>query len=135
MRFPHSLLLLFVAACGGDSLTPPLERGIRILQGAGFADTAAAGMSQLIVEVHDTRGARVPVGTIVRFTATNALVSQLDDNRLSSFVEKGVDASGRASVLVRLGSVAGSAMITITVPTLALADTAKFTICQAGLCS
>src|SRR5262245_33860242 len=108
-RFPRSLLLLLTAACS-ESVAPTIDSGIRILQGAGFADTAAAGMSQLLVEVHDTRGGRVPVGTIVRFTATNAIVTQLDDNVASSVLEKGVDASGRAGVLVRLGTVTGSAM-------------------------
>jgi hypothetical protein len=129
MRFSASLLLLLVAACGGESLAPPLEGGMRIVRGASQSDTVAAMTAlPLVVEVHDTRGGPVPTGTIVRFTATNAVVTQLDDNVAKSVVESGVDASGRAGVYVRLGTVAGSAMITITVPTLALADTAKYTI-------
>ena len=129
IRFPRSLLLLLVAACGSDSLAPPIQRGMKFVRGAGISDTATAiPTSALVVEVHDSTGARAPVGTAVRFTATNVLVSQLDATAFSSFVARAVDSSGRAAVLVRLGSVAGSGTVAISVPALGLADTAKYTI-------
>ena len=129
MRFPRRLLLLLVAACGGDSLAPPIQRGMRIVQGAGVSDTVTAiATTALVIEVHDSTGVRAPLGTVVRFTGTNVVMSQLDANLFTPFVAKGVDDSGRAAVLVRLGTVAGSGTIAIAVPTLGIVDTARYTI-------
>jgi hypothetical protein len=129
MRFSVSLFLLLIVACGGDSVAPPVERGVKIIQGAGITDTATAVFrSGLIIEVHDTSGARAPAGTIVRFDGTNAFVAQPRDTAFSSFVSGSVDASGRVVVSVQLGSYTGSGIIAITVPTLGIVDTARYTI-------
>lgn len=143
-------LLSAVTACGGDAAsgtnssgnTPPLPTpGLHILAGAGVADTVdTAPLQSLTVQLADASGQPVR-GTVVRFTATagtipgpyplttsTMLVSDLKSAAWTSFVSVSTDSSGLASVLVRLGAVAGTGMILVNAPTAGLLDTAKYTV-------
>ena len=124
-------------SCGDSS--GPGNRGasLRIVSGAGERDTVQAQPTvPLVVEVRDSTGAKAPQGTTVRFTAvpansqtgTEMLVQNLSSTAYTSFVAAETDAAGRAAVLVMLGTITGTGRIAISVPTLSLLDTARYTI-------
>lgn len=105
--------------------------------GANITDTVASPLPQaLIVEVHDSTGALVPAGTVVRFSSVlrspplgvEVYVQPLTTQSFGTFATGSTDAAGRASVLVKFGTLAGTGRIAISVPTLALLDTARYTI-------
>ena len=146
-RIRHHVALVSVvilgAACGdggtGPSSGPP---GVRIVAGAGATDTVLTQPAQaLIAEVRDTRGKVVP-GVIVRFQSrppsdtarqfyeAAIFVCQLTASSCfnSQFVADTTDRSGRVKALVRLGSVAGKAVVLVTVPELGVQDSATFTV-------
>jgi len=127
-------LCAFAAACGGsDSTTPATQPGLRVVNSGGPTDTAAAIFGQaLIVEVRDSTGALAPLGTVVRFTAINTSISALDASTFTSFVSRETDGTGRAAVLVRLGSVAGVGRVVANVPAMNLLDTVSYTILPAS---
>jgi hypothetical protein len=89
-----------------------------------------------VVEVRDSTGAKAPQGTVVRFTAvpasnqsgTEMLVQSLTSTAYVQFVAAETDAAGRAAVLLKFGTIAGTGRIALSVPTLALSDTARYTI-------
>ena len=126
-------------ACGSDTgTTPESTRPITIASGGSVSDTVGTRLVQaLIVEVR-ANGVLRP-GAIVRFETQpstdpkrsyeyTALISRLTSTQYTTFVADSTDASGRARVLVQLGSVSGSTGVTITVPELGVVDTAKFTV-------
>lgn len=128
-----------VLGCGGDSGTAPVVlRPITVVSGADVSDTVRTRLLQaLIVEVR-VNGVLKP-GAVVRFDAlptrdplrgyeSAVLVSTLTSNQYTSFVADSTDASGRARVLVQLGTIAGSTGVAITVPEIGLVDTARFTV-------
>lgn len=128
-----------VVACGGDATSAPgVARGIRLVAGYGVTDTAFAVLPHaLVVEVHDSTGAVVPRGTLVRFSGVprNAQaqiyevnVEALSSATFSSLATATTDETGRASVIVRLGTAAGPARLSVSVPILGLVDTARYTI-------
>jgi hypothetical protein len=128
-------MALLMACSGSDSTGPETRRGIQFVAGAGSTDTTSANLVQaLVVEVHDSSGAVVPEGTVVRFTSvvTNfvaeALVGSLTGSANSTFITSPTDAAGRAAVIVRLGGRAGPARIAVGVPTFGLLDTARYTV-------
>lgn len=131
-----------VTACGSDAAAPPtmeVERGIQFVTGNGITDSAGASLAvPLIIEVHDSTGARAPLGTVVRFEsqirdqAYEASVTALTDLQYSYFASGTTDGSGRTGVLVVLGVRPGPARISIVVPTLGIRDTARFTITPAA---
>jgi WD40 repeat protein len=88
----------------------------------------------LIVEVHDANGALAPAGTVVRFTSAmpdtvpELGVGALATSTFAQFATASTDQSGRASVFVKLGTIAGTAHLEIAVPTLGLTDTALYTV-------
>ena len=143
MRFRIDLRVIVLAAAGlaacHDSPTGTHPgSSLRFSGAAGVSDTIEAIIPQaLLVEVRDTTGALAPAGTVVRFTAvptpgrfgaSEAIVEALTSTFFSDFASGLTDAAGKAGVLVRLGTKAGTARLVVTVPTLGLEDTARFTV-------
>ena len=133
----HFLLIaaVFVSTSCGDSSGPGGGHpGLALVSGYNLTDTIdAKPVKALVVEVRDDRGAIVPQGTIVRFSAggtfqSEMLVGALTSTFYSTFATGETDGAGRASVIVQMGTVAGPARIAISVPTLGVQDTARYTV-------
>ena len=56
------------------------------------------------------------------------LVGTLTSTSYATFATGETDGAGRASVMVQMGTVAGPARIAVSVPTLGLQDTARYTV-------
>jgi hypothetical protein len=143
-RAPHIAMrvvaCLALAGCSLDALTGGSKGPITIVDGADVSDTIDARLLRaLIVEVR-VKG-ELQKGVEVRFNAlpsTNALrpyelpilIAHLTDdlNYYNTIIVDSTDASGKARVLVRLGSVAGAAGIAISVPQIGVVDTATYTV-------
>lgn len=130
-------------ACGGDGAsTGPKATGIRIIAGADVNDTVQARPLQaLVVEVREGGVAMPGVG--VRFETLPAtdttrksefpvLTAAGAEGWFSNGTSDTTDASGRASVLVQLGTVAGEARLLVSAPALGITDTARFTVRPGG---
>ena len=133
-------ILLLAAACGGDDpgAPRPLSRGLRIISGADVTDSARARLTTpLIVEVHDSSGALVPPGTLVRFEVLQdtggAGVAPLTSNAYSSVATGMTDGTGRTGALVWLGRYAGPLRLAISAPTQGVADTVQYIVTPASL--
>jgi hypothetical protein len=126
-------------ACGGDGAsTGPKATGIRVIAGANVDDTIQAQPQQaLVVELREG-GVAMP-GLVVRFETLPAsdttrknelpvLTSPVAQGWFSNSTSDTTDASGRASVLVQLGTVAGEARLLMSAPALGISDTARFTV-------
>ncbi len=135
----HLLLIpaIFVATSCGDSSGPGGGRpGLTLVSGYNLTDTIEAKPTRaLVVEVRDGRGAIVPKGTVVRFSPvasssfhSEMLVGALTSTSFDIFATGETDGAGRAAVLVQMGTIAGPARIAISVPTLGLEDTARYTV-------
>lgn len=126
-------VVLAAAACGGDGGVAPVVAqvpGVHAVTGANQSDTVRALLGQaLIVEVRGTNGVLAP-GSIVRFaSAGGLLVCRVDVGPCgATFAIDTADAKGQAKALVKLGSVAGTARVAVSVPTLGLVDTVSFTV-------
>ncbi|HKG93105.1 MAG TPA: hypothetical protein VKA84_14470 [Gemmatimonadaceae bacterium] len=149
------VLAALAVACGGDGNggTGPGDgrADIRVVAGGGIEDTVLAAPDQaLVVEVTDGHDRRP--GLVVRFEPLapedstrrqeQAIgVCPLTAQRCGAgtdpfdpffssgaFAADTTDASGRAKVLVRLGTVAGPARVAVTVPELGIRDTVNFTV-------
>jgi hypothetical protein len=130
-------LLSVVASCGDGGMEPANGKGaIEIVAGAGLTDTAYAPPMPLTVEVRDARG-RAVADALLRFQAPPyqaAVIPSLFICAVTAatceaqLVEATTDRSGRATVDVRLGTVAGKASLVVTAPALGLKDSATFTI-------
>jgi hypothetical protein len=139
-------LALAVASCGGDRPTEPVSReaSVRAVVGAGVTDTVDTQLLQaLIVEVHGAGGALVS-GVLVRFepqvpaTSLNYTPSAYVCGLAvavcggpfngGSFYADTTNAQGRVGAVVRLGQVAGRAVVRLVVPELGLQDSATFTV-------
>lgn len=126
-----------LAACNDDGGSPPLAGpALRILAGAGITDTiSTAPVQGLVVQVLGEDG-RPDAGVEVRFevpqsgdpTAHRLAVSAVTASSFSLVAGATTDEKGRATVRVRLGSLAGPAGVVITVPLYDLADTAEYTV-------
>lgn len=135
-------MVVAVAACGSDSPSSPAApkfRGIRFVSGASGTDTAMARLSEpLVVEVHDSSGALIPAGTVVRFEAQSRdgypelQVGAFTQLEVGSFAVGTTDAMGRTGAMVRLASRAGPARVAVVVPTLGLRDTVRYTVSAAS---
>lgn len=131
-----------LVACGGDgpsSPTPPVARGIRIISGANVTDSVGTKLAApLIVEVRDSTGAIAPLATVVRFETVlrdqlyEATLAPLSSDTYAGFASGTTDASGRAGAFVAFGTRPGTVRVAISVPTLGLSDTARFTISVGG---
>lgn len=141
--FGFSLIFL-LASCGGDSIGPSNDPGVRAVAGAGITDTVDAEPSQaLVVEVRDQNGA-LASGVEVRFEPKASpyyyetlLVCPLSAVHCAAYfghdyfgqvVTDTTDARGRATVLVGMGRVAGPGVVRLVVPELGFADSVTFTI-------
>ncbi|HXF24405.1 MAG TPA: hypothetical protein VN602_07785 [Gemmatimonadaceae bacterium] len=153
--FTAACLAFLVAACGGggsDAPTGPRQNqsspnapGVRAVLGAGVTDTIdAQPLQALVVEVRGP-GGQLATGAVVRFEAqppadtTRRKDAAIFVCPLSAqtcglagfalqFVVDTTDAQGHARAVVRLGRVAGRAVVRLTVPELALEDSATFTV-------
>jgi hypothetical protein len=135
----HFLLIaaIFVVTSCGDSSGPSAGRpGLTLVSGFNLTDTIGARpVAALVVEVRDAQGAIVPQGTIVRFTPvptpyfqSEMMVEGLASLSFTNFATGETDAAGRTGVLVQMGPVAGTARIAVSVPTLGVEDTARYTV-------
>ena len=140
-----------LGACGGDGPTEVRNTpGIRAVAGANVSDTVLTQPLQaLVVEVRGASGG-LASGVTVRFE-----VKPADDSTRRSetplyvcplaVVQCGgqygygstatadtTDASGRAKVTVRLGTVAGAAYVRVSVPEFGLIDSVPFTVRPGG---
>ena len=136
-QFIAAALVAGVVGCGGDGSAPGVPRGIRILAGNQVTDTVFAVLPQaLVVEVHDSTGTVVPSGTVVRFTGVlhspspvyEVNVEALASGTFGTLATATTDETGKASVIVRLGTAAGPARLSVSVPAFGLVDTARYTI-------
>lgn len=138
--------LLLTAACGSDDgagPAPPVRRGIQFVSGNQVTDSAGSQLAApLIVEVRDSAGAIVPIGTIVRFesvsrpgTQVQALVAPLTSSTFSGLASGVTDAAGRTGAFVMLPTVPGDMRVVVRVPTLGLLDSARFTAVPGGVAS
>lgn len=145
LRASLALAPALLLACGGGDGNPlrPSFTGIRAVAGAGVTDTIFAALKQaLIVEVRDADGKPVP-GVVVRFEAQppadtlrryepGLFVCSLSAASCvgygTQFYADTTDSEGRAKAIVRLGQVAGRAVVHLGVPELGLEDSASFTV-------
>jgi hypothetical protein len=140
MRFRIDLRAFLFAAAGLtaclDGLTSSQGRGpLRFGGAANASDTIGAVLPQaLVVLVRDTKGALAPAGTVVHFTAAKSsylgpdVYVQAPMSSYSDLATGVVDHDGKASVRVKLGDFAGTARLAVSVPTLGLLDTVRFTV-------
>lgn len=147
-------LALLVAGCGGrggDGPTGPAHNasgsnlGVHAVLGAGVTDTVDTQLSQaLVVEVRGPDG-QLATGAVVRFEAEPPADTTVRDGvavfvcpvsapacvRTGSgvqFTTDTTDIHGRAQAVIRLGHVAGRAVVRLTVPEFSLEDSATFTV-------
>lgn len=135
----HFLLIaaIFVVTSCGDSSGPRGGRpGLTLVSGYNLTDTISTKpVTALVVEVRDAQGAIVPQGTVVRFTPvptsyfqSEMMVEELTSTSYTNFATGETDGAGRAAVLVQMGPIAGPARIAVSVPTLGVEDTARYTV-------
>jgi hypothetical protein len=138
-RLTTLAVALLATSCGKDSPgTGPESSRLRVVAGSGAADTVLATPAQaLVVEVQEN-GAPAS-GVVVRFEALPPsdsarrfelaiLLEGLSSPNFGSFVAATTDGQGRASAIVKLGTVAGESRVRVSAPELGLEDTAKFTV-------
>ena len=132
-----TVAILFTTACSDSSGPKPGGPRIRLISGYNVTDTALALLkAALVVEVRDSSGAVAPQGTLVRFTTVmkyGAIPEMLLQHpqypsEFSILLEAETDATGRARMFVRLGSLAGPARLVVAAPTVAVEDTARYTV-------
>lgn len=127
---------------GGGPAGPEPGRGIRFVLGESATDTALGRPTQaLVVEVRGDDGKPIP-GLPVRFEGIahpapytqemEAYVGRVEESRTFAFIADTTDAEGRVQVMVQMGRLAGPARIAVTVPTLGMQDTARFTVTPAS---
>jgi hypothetical protein len=142
----YACLALAIAACGSDRPTEPVshEASVRAVVGAGATDTVDTQLLQaLIVEVRGAGGV-LASGVLVRFepqvpvTSYNYTLSAYvcglaepvcgGSFNGGSFYADTTNAQGRVGAVVRLGPIAGRAVVRLVVPELGLEDSATFTV-------
>ncbi len=144
-----AFLVFFLAACGGDGPTDPRndEPGVRVMLGAGVTDTIdAQPLQALVVEVRGLDG-NLASGAIVRFEAQPpADTSRRYESAIyvcaltaptcglgggfgyTAFTVDTTDDKGQAKAIVRLGRVAGRAVVRISAPEFGVGDSATYTV-------
>lgn len=146
------LALAFTISLGGcdDPNAVPAGPSLRIVNGSTVSDTVAATPSQALVAEVRVEDGQVKSGIAVRFEAlqpdttlprgtsgsvyVQAISAQTPCSPTATtaqcppVVVASTDETGRAAVLVRLGSRAGPARVLVSVPTLGVRDTATFTV-------
>lgn len=133
-------LTTILISCGAESSAPPVDAGevgmhLRIVSGGGATDTFAAVLPQPVVVELRNNGKPV-VGEVIRFERASiaggnaAFLGIILDppNNFAGLAFDTTDANGRASVRLQLGADLGMAGLKVSVPSLGIADTARFTI-------
>jgi WD40 repeat protein len=129
--------LLLLVACG-DEATRPTPRSLTFVAGEGTVDTIGADPVQALeIRVIGPDGKPAP-GTPVLFeseivgdgpyTTATMLIAPVVSTRFGVVVADTTDGKGQAGVRVRFGSLAGEGGIVVTVPTLGIRDTARYTV-------
>ena len=135
-------ILAFTLSCGKspDAPTPdePVAPALTLVAGAGLTDTIGAAPAQgLVVQVTGTNG-KPEAGVAVDFEvppdlggaglAIYRLALSPDGTVFQPGTAVMTDALGRAVVRLRLGTLPGPALVTVTVPLHGLLDTARYTV-------
>lgn len=133
-------LVHFVASCDGATGPSGNKPSVTVVAGAGVTDTIEAQLAQaLVVEVRGA-GGRLVSGALVRFESrppsdpaqqfeSAVYVCQLSAQTcFSSFLADTTDRTGRVKAVIRLGTVAGKAVVRLTVPEFGVQDSATFTV-------
>jgi hypothetical protein len=133
-------LPMFSLACHDATSPAPRTASIHFSGAANVADTIFAPVAvPLVVDVRDSTGAPAPPGLLVQFTTINQdrglemFVAPLSSTRYTGSATSTTDETGRASVQVALGGIAGPARVVVSVPALAVQDTARFTVTPGNL--
>jgi hypothetical protein len=135
-HFLLSAAIVVVTSCGDSSGPGGGRPGLTLVSGYNLTDTISARpVTALVVEVRDAQGAIVPQGTVVRFSPvatsyfqSEMMVEGLTSTSYNNFATGETDGAGRAAVLVQMGPIAGPARIAVSVPTLGVEDTARYTV-------
>ena len=127
---------IVAAGCGDDGGGGggPTPEGLQILSGSEQVDTIAAELPMpLVVQVfdapdHPAAGIEVQVGDRTCDLGCRAfsITRPRAPSQLQTTLE--TDETGQVTVLLRLGTIPGSALVPISVPSLQLADTARYTV-------
>jgi hypothetical protein len=131
-------LALLLAACGGDGPSAPVsgDPGLHVVAGANVTDTVDAPLAQaLVVEVRRQDGT-LATGVTVRFEPQPSLgdaiyvctLTGLCGPFVAGITTDDTDSRGRAKTVVKMGQIAGRAVVRVTVPELGLVDSAAFTV-------
>ena len=127
-------MVAVLAACSGSPTDSGPLAAVRIVSGAGAADTIGAYLSSaLYVEVTDAAGERA-AGVEVRFTSpplaapAHCSGSCAAEPGIAVAASRVTGADGRAYVPLRLGLVAGDARVVVAVPALGAQETAGYTV-------
>ncbi len=140
-----AVVVSVLVACGKDAPTESGVPGIRVIAGAGVLDTIEAEFAQaLVVEVRKPGG--VPASnTVVRFevqrvtdqerlSETTVSVCSLASQACGGFAGTQIfqadttDMDGRASVRIRFGTFAATAVIEVRVPEYGFVDSLRFVV-------
>ncbi|HXC26026.1 MAG TPA: Ig-like domain-containing protein [Gemmatimonadaceae bacterium] len=131
--------MIVLSACSSDSATAPSQgHGIQFVSGNNVTDTADAVLAQpVVLIIHDSTGALAPLGTVVRFLSVQNIVAEafvkgLTDSSFNTLAIGTTDQSGRTGAFIALGPLARPARVIISVPTLGITDTARFTVTPAS---
>ncbi|MEO7999046.1 MAG: hypothetical protein ABI852_16455 [Gemmatimonadaceae bacterium] len=133
-----------LVGCGDDNPIAPAKGtpGIHPLLGVGVTDTIETLLAQaLVIEVRDTDGELVR-GVVVRFESQpSSDPARRNETAVSvcaltaptcaagaTFRSDSTDDRGRASALIRFGSVAGKSVVRMLVPELGLVDSVVYTV-------
>jgi hypothetical protein len=127
-------LVIVLIACGEHGTGPGLQHGIVVVAAPGSDTVDAKPLRALTVRAFDESG--VPAaGRVIRFesiigTLSQAFVNvaQLTAATFSTLAAPVADSSGGASVLLRMGTRAGDARLSVSIPETGLADTISFTV-------
>lgn len=122
---------LALAACsGGTSETGPKASGaVRIVSGANGSDTISATLSQTLTVLVVDQAAHPIAGALLSFACgpdAGAVIAYPGDSTFASYLVDTADADGRASIRVRLGTVAETTTVIVRDASLGLADTAHY---------
>jgi hypothetical protein len=141
-----SAIAILFAACHGDGSTGPGTHftGIRAVAGANATDTVQALQAQALVVQVRTDGGAIARGVVVRFESQppadttrryepavfvcSLSTAACGDTYSNQFVTDTTDAEGRAKAIIRMGTVAGRAVVKLGVPELGMVDSVAFTV-------
>jgi hypothetical protein len=129
---------LLVVACGGEA-TKPVEvvpNQLRVVSGANVSDTIQAVLANpLVIEIKGATAAGITVKLdAVRSTdSTRSLedairIAGAKGGQTSPSFRGTTDASGRITVWPVLGTIAGEARLVVSIVSLGLTDTARYTV-------